>query len=55
MFCMWVFIHSNWISAIIQIGIGGLTYITVLLILKDSFLMDIVNKLLIKFNIRRTR
>ena len=50
-----VFIHSNWISAIIQIVIGGLTYITVLLILKDSFLMDIVNKLLIKFNIRRTR
>ena len=50
-----VFMYTNWISAIIQISTGGLTYITVLLILKDRFLMDIVNKLLVKFNIRRTR
>ena len=46
-------INNILISAIIQICVGVLSYLIVLLILRDKFLLEMINKVLVKFEMRR--
>lgn len=39
------FINNNFVSIIVQVSVGGLTYGFCLLILKDSFIFEVLNKI----------
>lgn len=46
-------INNNFISTIIQVTLGGIIYISILLILKDQFVLEIIEKL--KTKLRREK
>ena len=48
MFCICLFIggfiKNNLVSIIVQVGVGMLTYVILLLVLKDKFIIEMINK-----------
>ena len=48
-----VIVESNLVSILLQVSCGGITYVLILIILKDKFLLSIINRIIKKFKIKK--